>query len=235
MSHSHHPILQTRKDRVFLLLAGFFLTNAIVAELIGGKLFAMPPIDLGWLKFNSVVLSVGVIPWPVVFLSTDIINEYFGKPAVRMLTFLAVGMILYSFLILFLAMGVPTWEKSPITHEMFAGVFGQGMWIIAGSIAAFMTSQFVDVMVFWFFRNRTGGKMLWLRATGSTVVSQIIDTFLVGFIAFVIPGKLAFADFVPLAVGSYLYKLGIAILITPLIYVVHNAVDRYLAGDKPAA
>lgn len=213
---------QTRRQLVYFILGGFFLTNAILGELTGGKLFEM----------NGVVLSIGVIPWPVVFLTTDLINEYFGRAGVKKLTYLAVGMIIYSFILLYAAMLVPSWERSPVSSEMFAGVFGQSMWIIVGSIVAFLVAQLIDVLVFQFVKRRTGAKrMLWLRATGSTAVSQLIDTFIVGFIAFVIPQKLLFSEFLRLAQGNYLYKLGIAVLITPLIYLVHAVIDRYLAVE----
>lgn len=213
---------QTRRELVYFILGGFFLTNAILGELTGGKLFEM----------NGVVLSIGVIPWPVVFLTTDLINEYYGRAGVKKLTYLAVGMIIYSFILLYAAMLVPAWERSPVSTEMFAGVFGQSMWIIVGSIVAFLVAQLIDVLVFQFVKRRTGAKrMLWLRATGSTAVSQLIDTFIVGFIAFVIPQKLFFSEFLRLAQGNYLYKLGIAVLITPLIYVVHAVIDRYLAEE----
>lgn len=215
-------MVQTRRELVYFILGGFFLTNAILGELTGGKLF----------EVNGVVLSIGVLPWPVVFLTTDLINEYYGRSGVKRLTYLAVGMVIYSFIMLFAAMQVPAWENSPVSSEMFAGVFGQSMWIIVGSIVAFLVAQLIDVFVFQFVKRRTGAKrLLWLRATGSTAVSQLIDTFVVGFIAFVVPQKLLFSEFLRLAQGNYLYKLGIAILITPLIYVVHAVIDRYLASE----
>ncbi len=217
---------------VFFVLGGFFVTNAVIAEMTGGKLFQMPALDLGWIRWPGVVLSIGVIPWPVVFLTTDLINEYFGKAGVRRLTLLAIGMISYCFVILFAAMNVPTWEKSPVPHQAFYLVFGQSMWIIVGSLTAFAVSQLVDVFVFAAVKDRTGGRLLWLRATGSTLISQLLDTFIVGFIAFVVPGKLAFVDYLSLAGGNYTYKVLIAILITPLIYLGHAIIDRYLEGDS---
>ncbi|MEK6675331.1 MAG: queuosine precursor transporter [Planctomycetota bacterium] len=228
---------KTRRDLVFFVLGGFFLTNAIVAELTGGKLFTVPGFTLGTWKLDPIVLSIGVIPWPVVFITTDLINEYFGKPGVRKLTFLAVGMILYTFLLLFATMCVPAWESSPVSDVNFSAVFGQSMWIIVGSITAFLLAQLLDVIIFQAVKQRTGHRLLWLRATGSTLISQIIDTFVVGFIAFVVPHLLnpekglAFAKFVPLAFGNYTYKLIIAVLITPIIYLVHGVIDRYLAGE----
>lgn len=225
----------SRKQLIFFILTGFFITNAIVAELIGGKLMEMPAINLGLFTFPSVVLSVGVILWPVVFISTDLVNEYFGKPAVRRLTLLTVAMIAMTFVVLYVASSVPTWENSPVKSEQFDAVFRQSQWIIVGSIIAFAVSQLVDVAVFWFFRERTGGRQLWLRATGSTVVSQLIDTFVINFIAFVVPGKMTFDTYLAVAGSAYVYKLIIAIVATPVIYFAHHTIDRYLAEGKAAA
>lgn len=222
---------RTRKDIVFFVLGGFFLTNAIVAELTGGKLFTVPHFLFSSLLVNEVVLSIGVIPWPVVFLTTDLVNEYFGKEGVRWLTFLAVAMIAYCFVILWFAGLVPAWSGSPVSDQVFSTVFGQSQWIIVGSLVAFAVSQMVDVAVFWIFRHRTGGKHLWLRATGSTVVSQIFDSFIVLYIGFVLPGKMAMSVYWAVAATNYFYKLMVAIAITPLIYLGHNIIDRFLEGD----
>jgi uncharacterized integral membrane protein (TIGR00697 family) len=221
----------TRKQLVFFVLGGFFLTNALLGEVTGGKLFVVPPFELGFWRTPEVILPVGIIPWPVVFITTDLVNEYFGKGGVRRLTFLAVAMISYSFAILYLTIPVPAWERSPVSDAAFGAVFGQSMWIIVGSVTAFLVSQLVDVVIFHFVRQRTGHRLLWLRATGSTFISQLVDTFLVQFIAFYIPGKLTMPELTRVAAGSYLYKLLIAILITPLIYLAHNLIDRFLEHD----
>jgi len=232
----------TRKEWVYFVLGGFFLTNAILGELTGGKLFSMPAYGFSWLGLENVVLSIGVIPWPVVFITTDLINEYFGEAGVKRLTFLAVGMICYAFLVLFAAIQVPAWESSPVPHHMFAKVFGQSMWIIVGSLTAFLIAQFLDVAIFQIVKHHTGGRLLWLRATGSTIVSQLVDTFVVLFVGFRLPAilgvsgyDLTWGDFGRVAVGNYTYKLLIAILITPLIYLVHGLIDRYLEGSEPRA
>ncbi len=225
---------RTRKDLVYLILGGFFLTNAILGELTGGKLFELHfPAWTGW-NARSLVLSIGVIPWPVVFITTDLVNEYFGKAGVRRLTLLTAVMIGYAFIVLYLAIGVPAWERSPVPDTAFRTVFGQSQWIIIGSLTAFLVSQLVDVLVFTAFKARTGPRMLWLRATGSTFVSQLVDTFVVGTIAFVIPGKLTLGEFLPVGAWNYLFKVGIAVLITPLIYIGHGLIDRFLASDAVA-
>ncbi|MBI5513191.1 MAG: queuosine precursor transporter [Deltaproteobacteria bacterium] len=213
--------MNARKDLVYLVLAGVFVCNAVLAELIGGKLFQVGP----W------VMSIGVLPWPVVFITTDLINEYFGRGGVRRLTFITVGLILYAFTVLFAAIRVPAAGISPVQDGPFAAVFGQSLWIIAGSVTAFALSQLVDVVVFWLLRDRTGGRHLWLRATGSTMVSQVIDTVVVLGIAFWLPGKITGRDFWGLALTSYSYKLLLALGLTPLIYAAHAAIDRYLGRE----
>ena len=215
-------MLNNRRNILFVILAGFFVTNAVAGELIGGKLIQIGPFTM----------SIGIIPWPVVFLTTDLINEYFGKKGVRKLTLMTVVLIIYTFLLLFAGMNIPASPISPVRDEQFQAVFGQSMWIIVGSITAFMASQLIDVLVFWFIRQRTGKGLIWLRATGSTVISQLIDTFIVTGIAFWLPGKLTFGNYVNTASTGYLAKLIIAVLITPLIYLGHRLIHRYLGEEQ---
>lgn len=212
-----------RKDLVFMVLAGFFVTNAIVAELIGGKLVQF---------FGIFTQSIGIILWPVVFILTDLINEHYGKNGVRKLTYITVGLIIYTFVLLSIAIELPAVNFSPVDDSVFKTVFGQSQWIIVGSITAFLTSQLIDVYIFWLFRNKTGGKMIWLRATGSTVVSQLIDTFVVQYIAFVLPGKWAFNEFLVNASWGYAFKLLVAVCLIPLIYAGHYAIKRFLRKDS---
>jgi uncharacterized integral membrane protein (TIGR00697 family) len=225
-------MLQSRKDTVFILLAGFFITNAVVAELIGGKLIELGPFILNTgtnnFQIGPFVMSIGIIPWPVVFIITDLINEHFGKEGVRKLTFITTGLIIYAFLILFIGMHVPAVGFSPVKDDQFTAVFGQSMWIIIGSVIAFVISQLTDVMIFWFFKNLTQGKMIWLRATGSTVISQLIDTFIVAGIAFWLPGKITLSEYLNMASTGYIAKLMIAIAMTPMIYAGHAAINAYL-------
>jgi queuosine precursor transporter len=212
----------TRRDIVYLALAGFFVTNAMLGELTGGKLFTLGPF----------AMSIGVIPWPVVFIATDLINEYFGRDGVRRLTFMTIGLIAYAFVVLYLSIQVPAASFSPVTDAQFQAVFGQSLWIIAGSITAFAASQLVDVGIFWLVRHKTGGKYLWLRATGSTVVSQLIDSLLIIGIAFWLPGKVKTSEFLIVAGANYSYKLLIALAVTPLLYVGHSIIDRFLGIEE---
>lgn len=212
----------SRRDIVYLALAGFFVTNAILGELTGGKLFSLGPFTM----------SIGVIPWPVVFISTDLINEYFGRDGVRRLTFMTIGLIAYAFVILYLAILVPAASFSPVSDAQFQAVFGQSLWIIIGSIIAFGISQLVDVGVFWLVRHKTGGKHLWMRATGSTLVSQLIDSVVIIGVAFWLPGKVKTEEFFMVAGANYSYKMLIALAVTPLLYVGHSIIDRYLGVEE---
>ena len=218
-------MFQSKKDYVFVILAGIFITNAVVAELIGGKLIQIGPF----------VMSIGILPWPIVFLTTDLINEYFGEKGVRKLSFITAGLIIYAFLVLFLAIGIPAAPGiSPVKDEQFTAVFGQSLWIIIGSITAFLISQLLDVMIFQYVKEKTAGKKIWLRATGSTIVSQLIDSFIVLGIAFWLPGKINFETFISSALTGYTFKLGVAILLTPFIYLGHFYIKRFLASEKNA-
>lgn len=220
-----------KREFVYLILSGIFITNALLGELLGGKLVQVGP----------ATFSLGVISWPIVFIITDLINEYFGKDGVRRLTFFTVGLILYTFAIITIGMNIPAASFSPVSDENFNNVFGQSSWIILGSICAFLISQLVDVLVFWMVHSRTKGRFLWLRATGSTAVSQLIDTFVVLGIAFYLPGVLGFVksgqtamsfeQYLQTSSSNYGYKLFIAIVLTPLIYAGHGIIEKALAKE----
>jgi uncharacterized integral membrane protein (TIGR00697 family) len=226
-----HPF--TRRERLFITLAGVFLVNAIVAEVVGGKLFAVN--FMGTVR----VLSVGVLLWPVVFVTSDVVNEYFGRAGVRRLSILGAILIAYVFVALW-ACGLPAaLSFSPVGDAEYEAVFFQSRWIIVGSITAFLVAQLVDVTVFWVLRRQTGARLLWLRATGSTVVSQLIDTVVVQFIGLHLPWRLSggargidFDTFVNGAVSSYVFKFAVAVGVTPLLYVVHAVIDRYLGSEE---
>ena len=216
-------MFKTRKELIFIILSGIFITNAVTAELIGGKLIQIGPF----------VMSIGILPWPVVFLTTDLINEYFGEKGVRKLSFITACLIAYSFIILLFAIAIPAAKSiSPVNDVQFQAVFGQSMWIIVGSIIAFLFSQMIDVAVFWYFKNKTGDKKIWLRTTGSTIVSQLFDSFIVLGIAFWLPGKINLETFLTSALTGYIFKLAIAILLTPLINIGHSVINKYISDDK---
>lgn len=176
------------------------------------------------------------------FVITDIVNEYYGPKAVKRISYTAVVLISYAFIMFYTAMNIPPadfWigsreaEGIPNMQDAFGGIFGQGMWIILGSLTAFLVSQIVDVTVFHQIKKRTGQKWVWLRATGSTVVSQLVDSFIVLFIAFKIGNGWSWQLVLAICVVNYLYKFTMAILLTPVIYLAEKQIDRYL-GEETA-
>lgn len=234
-------------QKLFIFLGFLFLTNAIVAEIIGTKIFSLedslgiPPANilLGGETFNF-NLTAGVMLWPVVFILTDIINEYYGRKGVKTLSYLAAGMLVYSFLMILAAMnleGADFWIKSkqglgiPKMDTAFNAILGQGLFIIIGSLIAFLIGQMVDAFVFMQVKKKTGNKMIWLRATGSTLISQFIDSYVVLFIAFYWGANWSAVTVLKIGTINYIYKLGVAILLTPLLYILHNGIDRYLGKD----
>ena len=241
---------KTKESRLALILAAFFISNAILAEFIGVKIFTVegslgiPKFDINMfgvegLSFN---MSAGVLTWPIIFIMTDIINEYFGLKQVRFLSILAAILITYAFVVVGFAMElVPSdfWINQSVNNETinmslaFNSIFGQGLWIIAGSIVAFLLGQMADVIIFHRIKRSTGESLLWLRATGSTLVSQLIDSFVVIFIAFYINPQYNWSWQMVAAIGlvNYTYKFLVAILMTPLLYVVHSIIDSYLGKD----
>lgn len=238
-----------KRNRLFMILAGIFITNALLAEIIGTKIFSVEktagfdPAHLNIIGFvMDFNLTAGVLIWPVVFITTDLINEYFGKPGVKHISYFTVVLISYSFLILFMAIQLPPadWWLDANNKDLagntfninfaFGKIFGQGLRIIIGSITAFLVGQLVDVFVFQKLRKLTGSKMLWLRATGSTLVSQLVDSYVVLFIAFY--GTFTNEQIIAIGITNYLYKFAVAILLTPLIYIGHSLIDRYLGKEN---
>lgn len=210
---------KNKRDFLFLILAGFFITDAIVAELIGGKLIQF---------FGLFTQSIGIILWPIIFLLTDLMNEYYGKDGVKKLTYVTVFLISFTFIVLAIASAIPATSFSPVSDVQFKAVFGQSQWIIVGSVLAFFASQLIDLNLFWVFKKITGGKYIWLRATGSTAVSQLVDTFIVQFVAFVLPGAWTMNEFITNASWGYGFKLIIALSLTPLIYLGHYLIGLWI-------
>jgi queuosine precursor transporter len=240
---------EEKKNRLFIILAALFLTNAIIAELIGVKIFSgegalgLQPAHLDILGFKmDFNLTAGAVIWPVVFITSDLINEYFGKPGVKRISYLAAFFIAYSFLVIFLTIKLPPaqWWLDANNKDAagnyfnmdfaFNKILGQGQRIILASLAAFLIGQLVDVFVFQKLRKITGSKMIWLRATGSTLVSQFIDSFVVLYLAFV--GIFPNQQIVAIGLTNYLYKFSVAILLTPMIYLGHYIIDRYLGKEN---
>lgn len=224
--------LNERRQWLFIALAGLFVTNAVTAELISNKLIQIPLEGLFFgKKFGPFVTIVGILPWPVVFLLTDLLNEFYGQKAVRRLSWITAGLIAYCFLIVGLSLSIPAFEikgSKLATNEAYNLVFGQAQAVIVGSIVAFLVSQLLDAYVFDKIKQKTGNRLIWLRSTGSTLISQLIDSYIVLYIGFVLPGAMTMATYLEVAPTNYLLKILIAILLTPLVYVGHYLIGRYL-------
>lgn len=243
-----HRILSDKPTKLFLGLTAFFVANALIAECIGGKLFSLERfLGLPVTHFSlfgetglSYTLTCGVLLWPLEFVLTDIVNEYYGPKAVKRISYTAVILIAYAFVMFYVAMSTPAadfWVSSqtsagvPDMQKGFSAVFGQGMWIIFASIVAFLVSQIVDVFVFHRIKRRTGEKHVWLRATGSTLVSQLVDSFIVLFIAFKIGNNWSWQLVLAVCLVNYSYKVVMAIVLTPLIYLLEYGIERYLGTE----
>ena len=241
----------SKANRLFIVLAGFFLTNALIAEFVGVKIFSLEA-TLGVAPYEWRLLGVsgslnftaGVLLWPFVFVMTDVINEYFGLRGVRLISWVAVAFIGYAFLAAYASIALAPagfWVEAnkglgvPDIQQAYAQIFGQGLWTIGGSIVAFLIGQLVDVAVFHRIRRVTGDRHVWLRATGSTAVSQLLDSFVVLYIAFVLgPQHWPVAQFLAVGTVNYVYKMLAAVAMIPLLYVARNAIKAYLGADESA-
>lgn len=239
----------SKATRLFIILGGFFIANTLLAEFIGVKIFSLEAtlgfMPLDWTLFGvdglGFNLTAGVLLWPVVFIMTDIINEYYGGKGVKLLSYLAVVLIIYSFVMIYGAMQLAPnewWQylsgkPKGITDmsQSYNAIFGQGLWIIIGSMIAFLVGQLLDVIVFQKIKEKTGDSKIWLRATGSTLVSQFIDSYLVLLVAFYIGSDWDLVRVLAIGSLNYVYKFIIAILLTPVIYLAHHFIDSYLGKE----
>jgi uncharacterized integral membrane protein (TIGR00697 family) len=239
-------ILKDRPTKLFLGFTAFFCCNALIAEAIGTKLFSLEKLfglhPANFTLFGqsglAFTLTCGVLLWPLEFVITDIINEFYGPRAVRRISYTAIILIAYAFLMYFLSIHTPpadSWLASSSKQgvqniqDSYSAIFGQGIKISIGSIVAFLVSQLVDVTVFHQIKKKTGNKHLWLRATGSTLVSQLVDSYIVLFIAF--SQYFTWQQILAIGLMNYIYKFSVAILLTPLIYLVEGRIERYVGHE----
>ncbi len=215
------------RQNLFLWLVGVFLTCLIVGNLIGGKLTSVHVLGRDW------VISVGEIPFPLTFILTDIINEFYGRRTARKVTLLAFAMTGLVVLIIQLANQVPwaPFAQGPewaadgnMTPSGFDNVFMSATLIQVASMVAFLTAQYVDIGAFFLIKRLTGKRLLWLRATGSTAISQLVDTVVILAIAF--GSKLDTSTLVTMMITSYVVKVAVAIGVTPIIYALHGMLER---------
>ncbi len=235
----------SRKQKLFIFLFGVFLTNAIIAEIIGVKIvsiektFGFAPLQMMtfWGDKWDLNQTAGALNWPLVFITSDIINDYFGKSGVKFISYTTAIFIAFAFLIIYTAtLLVPAdfWievNKGININEAFSRIFRQGLGIITGSLTAFLISQIIDATVFEKIKKKTGNKHIWLRATGSTLISQLIDSFLVIGIAFYAFGNWSISQWMNVSLNNYFYKFFVAILFTPMLYLAHYFIEKYLKKE----
>ena len=241
-------IIKDKPSKLFIAITAFFVANALIAECIGGKIFSLEKV-FGLQPFNfsllgqqglSFNLTCGVLLWPLEFVITDIVNEYYGPKAVKRISYTAVALISYAFLMFYVAIKIPpadfwissgTENRIADMNDAFTSIFGQGMWIILGSLAAFLISQIVDVTIFHKIKKATGENKVWLRATGSTLVSQFVDSFIVLFIAFKIGKGWSWQLVLAICLVNYAYKSFMAIILTPVIYWAEKRIENYVGHE----
>jgi uncharacterized integral membrane protein (TIGR00697 family) len=241
-------IIRDKPTKLFIFFSCFFVANALIAECIGTKIFSLErlfgfqPVHFTFfgekdLSFN---LTCGVLLWPLEFVMTDIVNEYYGPKAVRRISYTAVALISYAFIMFYAALSIAPadfWIVSktkygvPNMQDAFSAIFGQGMWIIFASLVAFLVSQIVDVTIFHRIKAVTGERFVWLRATGSTIVSQLVDSFIVLYIAFGLGSDWSWQRVMAIGLMNYIYKFSMAIILTPLIYIAEHRIEKYLGAD----
>lgn len=215
---------------MFMTLVGVFLTCLIVGNLIGGKLTEVHLFGRTW------IISVGEIPFPLTFILTDLINEFYGRKTARRVTLLGFAMIGLTVLIIQVADRVPFSPASAVTPASFANVFSSALTIQIASMVAFLTAQYVDIGVFFLIKKATGDRLLWLRATGSTAVSQLIDTIVIisiafgcsfgGAFPFIHRSAMPLDVITTIIVTSYVVKVTVAVLVTPVIYGLHELIEK---------
>jgi len=202
---------------IYLLLAGLFITSLVVSNLIFQKFFYWYPLNLKVLGNSLFELSVGILPYPITFLITDLISEIYGKKRANQVVITGIFASFFSMGILLIANEVPAIKNSPIDDETFNQVFALSPIAALASMISYFLAQFVDIRIYHFWKNLTQGKMLWLRNNFSTFSSQLIDTVLVvGLLS--IFGVLEWKLFWGLVISGFLFKIIVAALDTPLLY-----------------
>jgi len=215
-----HPGFFGIRMRLYVALCGFFIASWLIGDLTGGHYF-----DL----FGE-ALSVGMLPFPLTFVLTDVIHEFYGPRGARLVTWVAAGLALYVFLLLQIMIALPASTTVVVVPEAaFHSAFGMSTRLLGASLTAFLIGQFLDVRVFHFIRERTGSKHVWLRANGSTAISQLVDTFVIN-VTFLI-GSQPMHEILGIVFRSYLWKIAAAIALTPLLYLLHAVVARALERE----
>jgi uncharacterized integral membrane protein (TIGR00697 family) len=208
-----------RKQHLYLWLAGFFVTALVVGDLIAGRFFVVAGQDIG----------AGMLLFPLTFVLTDVVNEFYGPVGAKRLTYLGLGMAGFTFLMLNVVLRLPP-SRLGTPPDAVAKVFGASIRMYLASLTAYLIGQLSDITIFGIFRRRTGHRMIWLRATGSTLISQAVDTVVINFGFFW--GQEPVHSILRVVRVSYLIKIAFAVGLTPLIYAAHGLISRILKVNE---
>ncbi|ULC59363.1 queuosine precursor transporter [Flaviramulus sp. BrNp1-15] len=204
-------------QRIYILLGALFITSLVVSNLIFQKFFYWYPFDIEIFGTKLFEISVGILPYPITFLITDLISEIYGKKRANDVVVVGIFASFFSVLIIFLADSVPATSVSPIKNDVFSNVFGRTILAVGASMLAYLFAQFIDIRIYHFWKHLTKGKHLWLRNNFSTWLSQFVDTFSVLFLLCsfeVFP----WSNFKGYLISGFLFKVIVAACDTPFLY-----------------
>ena len=206
-------------DALYLLLAGLFIAALVTCNLIANKFIS---VDLG---FKTFIISAGVIPYPITFLSTDILSEIYGRKKTSAVVYTGLAASVFVLFILFLGHQFHAIEGSPVNDLTYETAFANSWRIVASSMIAYIFAQLIDVRVYHFWKKKTNGKHLWLRNNGSTIFSQLIDTSLVVLVLFI--GVKTSDEIFAFILDGWLFKALAALLDTPIFYLTVYGLRKY--------
>ena len=215
-------------EKIYLVLTGLFLSAFLVTNIIAAKYFDIELFGL------PLIYSVGIFPYPITFLITDIISEVYGKRRANFVVVVGFIVSVFSVLIIYVGRLAPIWEDSPLSQSSYDAVFQFAPRILLASMVAYLCAQFVDIHIFHFWKGLTKGKHLWLRNNGSTLVSQLVDTTLVVVLTTAFTPSQESGEYVTaskmleLVWTGYLIKAAVALLDTPLFYLAIHLIKKWL-------
>ncbi|PKG50605.1 MULTISPECIES: queuosine precursor transporter [Olleya] len=204
-------------QKIYLLLGALFITSLVVSNLIFQKFFYWYPLDINIFGAKLFEISVGILPYPITFLITDLISEIYGKKRANQIVIGGIFASIFSLLIVYTANAVSATSWSPVGDNLFSTVFGNTMIAVFASMMAYLLAQLVDIQIYHFWKRITKGKHLWLRNNFSTFLSQFVDTFSVLFLLCSF-GEIGWDRFAGLLISGFIFKVLIAILDTPFLY-----------------
>lgn len=204
-------------QRIYMFLGALFITSLVVSNLVFQKFFYWYPFDITIFGSKLFEVSVGVLPYPITFLITDLISEIYGKKRANQIVVTGILASFFSLLIIFVANILPATTWSPVDNTMFSTVFGNTILAVFASMMAYLFTQFIDIQIYHFWKRLTQGRHLWLRNNFSTFLSQFVDTFtVVGLLCLF--NIIAWDRFLGLLISGFLFKVLIAAFDTPFLY-----------------